>query len=137
MTQARARLDALPSAFPRLFRNGALAWGFETGDGWGALIELLCVRIDTILQGAPNVAFAVLQVKEKFGQLRFYYSISNASHEIAAAVELAVGAAEDASQHICERCAGRGQATDVKGWRMTLCRGCAKSLNAMGNEGKS
>lgn len=137
MTDERVRLNALPSTFPRLFPTGQLAWGFEVGDGWVPLIELLCARIDALLQTAPNASFTVMQVKEKFGTLRFYYLISNASDQVATAVQLAVEAAEKASQHICERCGASGETTDMKGWRMTLCPDCAKDLTATDHGGTS
>ena len=66
--------DKLCKDFPVLFkdRHGDMSktlmcWGFNCGDGWYALIYKLCkdlVKIDPVL--------VVVQVKEKFGGLRFY-----------------------------------------------------------------
>src|SRR3546814_19703719 len=39
MTEDRARLDALLTAYPRIFSTGPLPWGLEHGDGWSELIR--------------------------------------------------------------------------------------------------
>ena len=51
-------------------------WGCEMGDGWYEVIRGLCSDITTAYEkaGLP-VDIIVRQVKEKFGCLRFYYSI--------------------------------------------------------------
>ncbi len=51
--------------------------GFECHDGWFALINDLCARLQamTDVDGAPQVVAA--QVKEKFGELRFYVEYAN------------------------------------------------------------
>src|SRR3546814_17127716 len=84
MSEARARLNALPAAYPRLFTRGDLPWGFEVGDGWCQLIETLCARLDAILTPAPGATMTVMQVKEKFGRLRFY---SRLFKHVAATIE--------------------------------------------------
>lgn len=62
-----------------------------------------------------------VQVKEKFGGLRFY--VDGASSEIYAMISFA----ENMSYHICEQC---GTTTNVttggKGWISTLCDSCRK-----------
>src|SRR3546814_4106154 len=72
MTEDRARLDALPTAYPRIFSTGPLPWGFEHGDGWSELIAALCATLNEILESEPGASIGVKQVKEKFGTLRFY-----------------------------------------------------------------
>ncbi len=56
-------------------------WSIETGDGWYHLIDTLCKGIQRYLrlQREYNSDFNIspviaTQVKEKFGQLRFYYT---------------------------------------------------------------
>src|SRR3546814_2994589 len=94
MTEDRARLDALPSRYPRLFPKGPLTYGFELGAGWTLLIEVLCERIDTILKEAPNTKMEVVQVKEKFGRLRFYYGLAGADSAVRDALREVVRAVE-------------------------------------------
>ncbi len=124
MSEARARLDALPTIYPRLFPKGPLPWGFELSDGWSQIIAMLCARLDTILQGAPGASIEVRQVKEKFGGLRFYYELHGANDETAAAVREAVDLAAATCAHVCEQCGRRSTVEDSGGWLSTLCAAC-------------
>ncbi|CAM5377626.1 hypothetical protein [Eoetvoesiella caeni] len=125
MSEARARLDSLPTTYPRLFPKGPLPWGFELGDGWSAIIIALCARLDTILQDAPGASIEVRQAKEKFGGLRFYYELQDADDETAAELREAVSLAEATCAHVCERCGRRGAVEDKSGgWLSTLCSAC-------------
>jgi hypothetical protein len=123
MTEDAARLNTLRASFPRLFSK-PLPWGLEVGDGWIPLIELLCARIDTILNEAPAVTFEVTQVKEKFGQLRFYYRLKKADEAMSGAIRQAVQTAQAASIHCCERCGARGQLINTGAWLRTQCSTC-------------
>src|SRR3546814_1306800 len=124
MSEARARLNALPAAYPRLFTRGDLPWGFEVGDGWCQLIETLCARLDAILTQAPGATMTVMQVKEKFGGLRFYYRLFKADDATIDAIREAVALAEAASTRTCERCGRPGAGQNAHGWLSTLCGTC-------------
>lgn len=124
MSEERVRLDALPTTYPRVFSTGPLPWGFEHSDGWCALIETLCARLNSILQEEPSALIEVKQVKEKFGGLRFYYELHGASDELADNIRQAVGIAAQASAHICERCGRPGSVETNVGWLSTLCAAC-------------
>lgn len=124
MSEKRVRLDALPTTYPRLFSTGRLSWGFEHGDGWCELIETLCARLDTILQDDPGASINVKQVKEKFGGLRFYYALCEASDETTEHIRQAVDLAAAASGHICERCGRPGSVETKAGWLSALCATC-------------
>lgn len=124
MTEERARLDALPITHPKVFATGPLPWGFEHGDGWLELIAALCARINEILESEPGASMDVRQVKEKFGTLRFYYSLHGASDEVAESISHAVDLAEEASGHICERCGCAAKLQTNTGWWSTLCPSC-------------
>ena len=56
-----------------------------------------------------------IQVKEKFGELRFY---TNGATEADNAI---IGFAEDLSRTICEECANMNAQTYYIGWNRTLC----------------
>lgn len=49
----------------------AMCWGFQCGDGWYNLIDVLCEQIQrqTDTNGSPQLE--AVQVKEKYGGLRF------------------------------------------------------------------
>jgi hypothetical protein len=51
-----------------------MCWGFDVGAGWYHLIDELCDRLDAI-RHKMGVATVALQVKEKYGALRFYHSV--------------------------------------------------------------
>lgn len=88
-----------------------LVEGLESvGKGWATLIHVLFVSKPTHVE--------IVQVKEKFGQLRVYIDpSSDAFANIAAAVE-------KVSELICEDCALPGTMTTDRGWMLTLCPVC-------------
>jgi hypothetical protein len=55
-------------------QESLIPFGFECGDGWYDLIHDLCEEITTLI-GDKDITVTAEQVKEKFGGLRFYYSI--------------------------------------------------------------
>ena len=156
----RKELDeALVARYPLIFRdrNGdmrttLMCWGFECGDGWYNIIDVLCGKLsseylsaksrydfikdkvgeklyggsgDIITQGeidlrkqivdeeAAKVPVAV-QVKEKFGGLRFYVNGATDKHWSY------INFAESMSYRTCEQCGNPGK-TYTDGWHMTLC----------------
>lgn len=132
MTEARARLDALPTTYPRLFPNGALPWGFEHGDGWSQVVVILSERLDTILQASPGASIEVVQVKEKFGGLRFYYSLHGVNDDLARGLREAVTWAQGVCARVCERCGRRGFLDQSQsGWFSTLCPTCHADRESM------
>ena len=84
------------------------------GDGWFDLLDVLCERLQdsTDRNGAPQVG--THQVKEKFGELRFYPR--GGSQEQRGMICMA----EAISGRICEQC-GRPGALLVAGAVMTRC----------------
>jgi len=79
----------------------------ECGRGWESLYAPLIARCK-----AEGVG--VLQIKEKFGGLRFY--VMDGSEELHAAIK----EAEAKSLTICEQCGSPGELRKG-GWRKTLC----------------
>ena len=85
---------------------GKLKWGFECDNGWFQLLYALSKKLSHSVE--------VLQVKEKFGTLRFY--ISGGTEDDQAAVSKA----ENMSLHICELCGMDGEINNYK----VLCEHC-------------
>ena len=101
---------------------------FECGDGWFNLLDVLAKGID---QRAPGVCRAV-QVKEKFGGLRFYFSTyEDIDQRAADAIHGMVWMAESLSYHTCEECGVPGSRRPA-GWIRTLCDTCDKGQKANG-----
>lgn len=101
-----------------------MAFGFECGSGWYNIIDSLCAIIDWELKNNEDIKksqkehpFEVVQVKEKFGGLRFY---TNWETPIIAG---AIYMAERLSYKTCEMCGNPGEANS-DGWITTLCESC-------------
>jgi len=109
--------------YPKLYQGYSLpmtvtcmCWGFETGDGWFKLVDQLSADITTLDKRDGSETIAV-QVKEKFGGLRFY--VEGGSE----AVWKAIDEAEALSERTCEWC-GEPGTTRRGGWSYTLCDSC-------------
>jgi hypothetical protein len=84
-------------------------FGVECGEGWENLLLQLC-------QDLENLEFDgnVLQIKEKFGGLRFY--IDSGCQEVYNRIDVA----ESESYKICEICGAPGKLS-TKGWHSVRC----------------
>ena len=92
-------------------QSSLMCFGFDCGDGWYALLERLL--LDAKAHEMPE-DFQVVQVKSKFGGLRFY--TDNAPEHFQARVS----EAEAESFRTCEVCGEPGK-TGARGWIQTLC----------------
>lgn len=117
--------EALCAKYPKLFRDRnapmthtAMCWGFSCGDGWYDIIDRLCDKIQKHCDDIGEQTI-VIQVKEKFGTLRFY--VGGADDYI----WNAVADAEQQSAVTCEVCGSPGVAYGG-GWILTLCEEHAK-----------
>jgi hypothetical protein len=98
--------------------------GIATGDGWFRLIDSLFANIKWRQEwlkktGKKFKPVKVVQVKEKFGTLRFY--IDGGDDHIRGLIDQA----ETMSNHICEECGDVGHKRG-KGWIKVLCDKHAK-----------
>ena len=66
----------LISRYPYMFEGENL--GISIARGWMPLFEQLCMAIDNLL-GQHKSGFHFIQVKEKFGSARFYWSMNGRS----------------------------------------------------------
>jgi len=93
-----------------------IPFGIETGDGWFKIIDQLSADI-TLLDEKNGTTTIAVQVKEKFGALRFYVeSGSDAVYDL-------IDAAEEESLKTCEMCGEPGELRGV-GWVSTMCDKC-------------
>jgi hypothetical protein len=118
-------LDAkLCAEFPLLYsvryentRCSLSHFGFETGDGWFRIIYELSAELEELIRRLPageRDEYYAVQVKEKFGTLRFY--MNTETEEMSRAIR----EAEGRSASTCEVC---GQTGTLRGggWLKTLC----------------
>jgi len=106
-----------------------MCWGFDCGDGWFDILWKLSTDIEALLETIPEKDrdnFAVNQVKEKFGGLRYYCSAPPAISE---KIFDLVDKAERLSYETCENCGKPGK-PNSDGWTRTECGACKKRREA-------
>ena len=121
--------EKLVAEFPKIFRDRhgdmkdtAMCWGFECHDGWYDLIHDLCGCIQTFIDDNHKPQVIALQVKEKFGSLRFYWRIEDKVEEDDRdLIHGMVWFAEYVSARTCEICGKRGSISEKKGWYSCRC----------------
>ena len=104
------------------FRYTGMTLGFRHDDGWFHILWRLCEDLEplvTALEQQTELPFEVLQVKEKFGGLRFYVNHAND------AIRLRIETAQLESFRTCEVCGQPGTRREG-GWIKTLCDQHAK-----------
>jgi len=130
----------LVEKYPLIFKDRhasmqttAMCWGFECSDGWYNIINALCFQIqshidwrnsqrEALLKNNPyNVKIndevpqvVAVQVKEKFGTLRFYVDGGDDT------TDGMIRMAEAMSAVTCEVCGSPGECRGG-GWIRTLC----------------
>lgn len=126
--------DKLYEKYPKIFRQKDLSmqetcmcWGIDCGDGWYMLIDELCStlqwdtdhnnRAESGTEG-DHPQIETVQVKEKYGGLRFYTNGETDKQQGA------ISFAEHLSFKICERCGSTDEVSQTKGWISTLCKKC-------------
>jgi len=112
-----------PKLFPVKDRNdlkrSLMGFGFSCGDGWFELIDKLCGDIQKeIDDDEQNEQITVVQIKEKFGGLRYYSDYGTKK------IFDLIRKAEEQSYKTCEECGNPGKLRDDLGWWKTLCDVC-------------
>jgi hypothetical protein len=117
--------NALFKKYPEIFgqhkldmRQTAMCWGVDCGNGWYTIIDTLCRLIQHYVQNHPDDSVEAVQVKEKYGGLRFY--ISGGDDYVDGLIRFA----EELSYMTCEQCGSTQGVTQTKGWVYTLCNQC-------------
>jgi hypothetical protein len=117
--------DKLVAKYPKIFADRhapmtqtCMCWGFDCADGWYFLIDNLCACIQGYIDhnshlNIPQVV--AMQVKEKFGTLRFYIS---GGDELTRGM---VWLADYMSGRICEICGKEGKVEVIHGWYECRC----------------
>lgn len=141
----------LVAKYPKIFsqyggnpKDTCMAFGFECGDGWFNIIDLLCGEIDHYCSWYnelfPNLKIQVVaeQVKQKYGSLRFYWRCTFAEnledHDYEKVTKCMkyldgmVAMAESFSERTCELCGKPGN-KDKSAFPITRCDSCLEGLN--------
>lgn len=94
-------------------------WDIECGKGWAKLYEPLIAICEE-----ENVP--ILQIKEKFGGLRFYASVGDND-----LLQEMIDTAEVLSYKTCEACGEPGVMRNKTYWLKTLCDKCEEERNVI------
>jgi len=106
--------------FPNVFRHKEYV---GVGPGWWDIIRNLSSELEAIIEKLPEeerLSLYVVQIKEKFGGLRFYMNA-----ETDEMFDL-ITKAEEESLKICEECGKEGAQFCGIGWIKTFCESCRK-----------
>lgn len=129
--------DKLYKDFPDLYcqkdlsiQESCMPWGIETDDGWFDMIYELSEKIVNI-----DPECQAVQVKEKFGGLRFY--TGQCDESTYDRVQDLISEYEEKSYQICEECGITEGVTQTQGWIKTLCPKCMEKRNGVPVETKS
>jgi len=111
-----------PEKENKIVKDFPLIWnkdpGIDCGDGWYNLIYTLCYSIQNHIKyhtGSNDIQLNVIQCKEKFGGLRFYFQGGDDL------IRGMIYFAESLSMTICEKCGCPGEPVTIQGWIKTLC----------------
>lgn len=118
--------EILYTEFPKIFRERhlpctktAMCWGIECPDTWFRIIHTLCWTIQRIIDSDNTIPqVEAVQVKEKFGTLRFYYRGGNAK------IRELIHTAKNLNETICAECGSKEDVKPTKGWITYLCKNC-------------
>lgn len=136
--------EDLAKSYPELMEKSRIGDHLGVGVGWFNIIDALCANIYSPFYSAKSrlkaatdyprddggiylakceITYAkeledlpeIVQIKEKFGALRFY--ISNTTDRVETLIEFA----ESMSRRTCEVCGKPGSLDDEGGWMKTQC----------------
>jgi hypothetical protein len=132
---------AIISKYPLLYadvhkspQESLMCFGFECNDGWFDMIDELSSKIEPIIkkfkEENPDTPHPrAIQVKEKFGSLRFY--MTSYLDEI----DKILDKYEDISETICEECGAPNSSVRSKsGWLRCLCDKCDENYENIRKE---
>lgn len=102
--------------------------------GWKHLVRCLLSNLNLAIE---DNQIQVLQIKEKFGGLRFYYQLNSVTPGQVARVHAMVSATESASHKTCMICGSEGVGVSIGGWRDTLCEDCELAKRTLLLSGKA
>lgn len=109
-------IDTLYDKYPLIVRDRPISGGITCGEGWYSIIDNLCARIQQHVTANDVQQVTAIQIKEKCGELRFYYRGGD-EH-----VRSSVNAAKADSITVCEVCGAPGMLNPTpSAWWRTRC----------------
>jgi hypothetical protein len=116
------------------FNNVRINWTTGTcGPGWWRPLLAALREVDIIMEKHPSFELTILQIKEKFGELRIYRQLQKKGHDYESAAFADDSGAElrdqigtildsvvETCRSLCEVCGEPGELRPL-GWIKTLC----------------
>lgn len=114
----------IEETYPEIY--GLDKYGLCVGDGWIPMINRLTDQLVSIIklhneETDDECVIELVQIKEKFGGLRYYYSIDSEDTAFKSQIRDIVSVYEHASYFICEVCGAYGERSRCRGWYKTVC----------------
>lgn len=106
----------------------------ECNEGWYSTIDQLSKEISSVALKYPSKdgerRVHVVQIKEKFGGLRYYINYHDMNDDDIQHIEFIVRNSEMKTFTICEDCGGDGSVVSPKRyWMRTLCKKCTENYD--------
>lgn len=92
-----------------------LVFGYECGDGWFNLVNSMFAELKDVKKPKE---FKIIQLKEKYAELRVYYVAGNND------IDEIISDYSAISRHTCELCGKPGRIKEIRGWFTTCCKEC-------------
>lgn len=160
-----ASWDGFMERFPTLFQNKdksvretCMCWGIECPIGWFHILEQLCTILEFHnMEFVKNYGIAIVadQVKEKFGTLRFYYTIRSVDKDgvvvedhvgednkrgiaieyLTMLADQIISTADHLTERTCSRCGiplNDKNKVDTDGWITYICKECDQAAKGEG-----
>jgi len=116
--------------YPELFSKELYP---ECGIGWFDIIDDLSRQISAYVKALPTQTqryAEVVQIKEKFGGLRYYVQYHNLTDNQIQEIESLIRVAESRTAVTCEDCGDDGSMVSPrKYWMRTLCGACINNYD--------
>lgn len=103
-------IDKLIEDYPFVFKDMESTSNYSLPSGWYLLVDKLCSDLSVLLdeeqkkikENHEEPLFMLLQIKEKFGGLRFYYMMNTENDTLYQEIRKLIDIAEDTSYNTCE-----------------------------------
>jgi len=122
-------IDVLVAKYPVVFKNMDKSSYYSIPAGWVSRVDKLCADLTVLIEehlknntyNPDEYPFSVLQIKEKFGGLRFYFTSFCEDHEFHKELCKLVDKAEDDTYSICEVTGNPGKLCKLGSQYHTFC----------------
>ena len=109
--------NKLFDTFPKIFKQSGMIGSIDCPDSWYTIISTACYLIQQECDRTGSQVAAV-QVKEKYGTLRFY------THNSSPFIDGVLDMAEEMTTLVCASCGTTKDLTPTEGYILYMCNRC-------------